>query len=387
MKRKSIVIIISAVLLAAAAALIYYFNSNNDQPSVTNSYELQPVKAVQNLLNIMVDPRMELLSSVQLNSGYHLLTALDFSYKDDMTKYFAGYKNSSAVSDFKAMSQNSFSYDAPVAAMLYYSNPTEMKKVYEVDNGYISRAGGKARLDNFIKDMNSYSLSSDFAEFYDDHSGFYNAVVEETASQIKDCDIVNDLEGYYGIKQHSYNLILAPMSISGGYGPRVERADGTYDIYGIIGPNGVKDGIPQFDKKNILFLGWHEFGHSFINPLTAKNSAEISKYSALYGPIKEKMTSLAYTNWETCVNEHIVRSVVARLNYIKYGEDTYQQVISSEKSNGFFYIEPICKKLEQYEKNRDKYKTFEDFYPEIIAVFKELSEAHLGSDFYKMKFC
>lgn len=45
-----------------------------------------------------------------------------------------------------------------------------------------------------------------------------------------------------------------------------------------------------------------------------------------------------------------------------------------EKADGFFYIEPICNKLVEYEENRDRYKNFEDFYPEIITVFKELSE-------------
>jgi hypothetical protein len=284
------------------------------------------------------------------------------------------------------MSQYEFGYDAPPALMLYYSNPPDMKKEREVESDYVMRAGGKAALNNFIEQMNLYSKDADFAKFYSSNSKFYREIVEETAEKIKNYDIIGDLEGYYGIKQHSYSLILAPLFLNGGYGPRIERNDGSYDIYGIIGPNGVKDGVPQFNEENIIHLGWHEFGHSFINPLTRKNINEINKYSKLFDPIRNIMTSQAYGEWEICVNEHINRAVVARINYIKFGEETYNLILNNERANGFFYIDAICEKLELYENSRDKYKTFEDFYPELIKVFKELSESKLDKNFYKLKY-
>ncbi|NLL05173.1 MAG: DUF4932 domain-containing protein [Clostridiaceae bacterium] len=33
----------------------------------------------------------------------------------------------------------------------------------------------------------------------------------------------------------------------------------------------------------------------------------------------------------------------------------------------------LCEKLEVFEKNRNKYSSFEDFYPELINTFRDLS--------------
>jgi hypothetical protein len=122
-------------------------------------------------------------------------------------------------------------------------------------------------------------------------------MVNATANNIKEYDLVKDLEDYYGMKQNSYNLILAPLFHSGGYGPRVKTDGGNYDIYGIIGPHDVKDGIPQYNKEIIRYIAWHEFGHSFVNPATSRYIDEINKYSKLYDPISIKMASQAYAQW------------------------------------------------------------------------------------------
>ena len=41
------------------------------------------------------------------------------------------------------------------------------------------------------------------------------------------------------------------------------------------------------------------------------------------------------------------------------------------EKNGFIYIRDILEKLEEFEKNRNNYKNFEQFYPEIIINLKE----------------
>ena len=38
-----------------------------------------------------------------------------------------------------------------------------------------------------------------------------------------------------------------------------------------------------------------------------------------------------------------------------------------EEQNGFIYIKDILEKLEYFEQNREDYRTFNDFYPEIIT--------------------
>lgn len=134
------------------------------------------------------------------------------------------------------------------------------------------------------------------------------------------------------------SLCFLALFTSGGYGPRTIGENGLYDIYGIIGPTKNDAEIPVFSKKNIKYIVWHEFSHSFVNPTTEKYSSEINDYEDLFKPIKNVMEKQAYGNWQTCVNEHIVRAIATRLSYIHDGKIAGDNLIIHEKSRGFYYI-------------------------------------------------
>jgi hypothetical protein len=173
----------------------------------------------------------------------------------------------------------------------------------------------------------------------------------------------------------------------GGFGHRLEGADGDCDIYNICGPINIENDLPVFGTAaSFRSLAWHEFGHSFVVPTMNKIHSDITKYSSLFDPISDKMKEQAYGTWDTCVNEHLVRAVETRLAYLHIDKEVAQQTLRYEKTKGFFYVEVLCKRLEQYENQRDKYSTFADFSPEIIGVFKELSEKKLGDEFYSIPF-
>ena len=175
------------------------------------------------------------------------------------------------------------------------------------------------------------------------------------------------------MSQNSYNIILAPL-FTGGFGPRIERSSGKYDIYNILGPTNIKAGLPSFgSEQSFRHIAWHEFSHSFVNPTTAKFSRDIDQYEALYEPISIRMKGQAYRDWQTCVNEHIVRAVTTRLAYRELGSDAGGRALRGEKERGFAYVQALCESLVDYEKHRDTYPTFVDFYPELINVFKRLS--------------
>ncbi len=375
--------VIGLIILAVCIWVIYLAGNNLKE---TKGGDLKPLVMEEGSLKIYVDPRIELLTSVQLNGDYKILGELDYKYRNDMKKYFQQYKKHKAVKKFIEMQGYGFSYDAPPKVMLHLSPLPSLEKVVPFEEDTIIRAGGEENLKEFTSALKDYANKSKFNDFYVNNSEFYKTIVNNTYSSIKGLDLSNKLESYYGIKHNSYNLIIAPLIHSGGYGPKVKRPDGSWDIFAIIGPTEVDNNIPKFDTETIKYLVWHEFGHSFVNPITKENYNEISKYSNLFSPITEKMQKQAYANWETCVNEHVVRAVTIRLTERYEGKEKADRLIKMEKADGFFYIEPICNKLVEYEENRDRYKNFEDFYPEIITVFKELSEKKLGPEFYRVTF-
>lgn len=376
------IVILSAVLLVSCTESDTSSRIEND-----DLVALDPIMKSKGDLQISVDPRIELLVSVQLQSDYVRLNNQDSKYGKEMKSFFTNFKNHSAVKSFKIMSNVGFSYDAPPTACLYFDHPLTLKQHTPFTQDLIQRAGGENKLEDFFDSLQNFAVKSHFEDFYNEHRELYEAMVSRVYENLGDMDLIKDLEDYYHIQKDEYNIILSPLLHGGGYGPQVETADGKTKIYGILGPNHIdNDGIPVFSTEFIQSLVWHEFSHSFINPLTEKYWSDIIKYNSLFKPISSQMSAMAYGNWETCVNEHIVRAVTARLTYLQIGEDEGNSVIRNERINGFAYIEPLCERLELYEQNPDKWSSFEDFYPELISVFKELSESNLGEDFYNVQF-
>jgi hypothetical protein len=307
-----------------------------------NAFEgTEPVKQNINGLNIIIDPRIELLTAAQYISKYndmtHQMTDYDFSYSRDVKEYFSGFSTHSAVKVINELAQAGFTHDAPPEAMLYLPLTSDKKDI--AFNDYLIGRSSKSKLDKFASCISQFSLDSDFKRFYNSHNDFYKAVVDKTAQILEGTDYVNDIETYYGMEKNSYNVILSPLFGPVGYGPRIQSENGGYDIYSIQGTISIEDDIPVFGNIDI-FKGmvYHEFSHSFVNPLTEEYRAELNKYKKLYDPISDTMKSMAYTNWETCVNEHIVRAVTARLILLNDGRDAYDAELAVQRAEGFFYI-------------------------------------------------
>ena len=328
------------------------------------------VQAADPSINVRIDPRIELLTVVQVLSNYDVLTNKKFDYQNEMEDYFSDYRNHKAVKLFKRMRRGGFSYDAPPAVMLYLSDPPQLEIERQLTDYLKRRAGGERRLKRFIKELGNFAEESNFMKFYQDQRGLYQELVKQVKDKTKGENYAVTLEDYYGIEQNSYNIILAPLFHPGGYGPRIKEDKLTYSIYNICGPMGKRNGQPDFgSRQRFKYLAWHEFSHSFINPLTAQHRKEVNKYSKLLKPIADKMKEQAYSSWKTVVNEHIVRAVTARLSYLKEGEQAAKQALAKERRRGFIYIDELYKALSKYEVNRDQYSSIADFYPELIEVF------------------
>jgi len=328
-------------------------------------------------LRLEVDPRLELLSIAQYLSGYGdrlkgTMTTYDFQYVQEIDEYFGPFKDHPVTHFIDTIAL--FSYDAPPTMMLYLSDPPELKNTMPFSQYLKNRAWGEQNLEKFVNYLRDFALKSGFMSFYNSHRDFYDNIIQIMTDTLGDANYIAELEDYYGMENNSYTIIMVPLYKAGGYGPRMERPDGTYHIYNICGTFWLDNDIPVFgNSRQIKNLAWHEFGHSFVNPLTEKYKEEINKYSNLFEPINIQMSSQAYSNWQTCVNEHLVRAVTTRLALIHDGEKEAERARQYELRHHFIYIDSLLAALEIYENKRDKYPAFESFYPEFLNVFEKYS--------------
>ena len=182
--------------------------------SVTFSEEMDVVTKALHSINVLVDPRIELLAVVQYLSGYGerfgLITRYDMPYKHDVMGYFALFKEHPAVKLFARMSADNFNFDAPPAAMLHLSEPPDLSLEAPFTDYLKKRAGGEERLEEFVKSLRDFARETQFMAFFEAHKGTFLQTVFDAHEKLRDIDYIGTLENYFGMKQHSYNIILVP---------------------------------------------------------------------------------------------------------------------------------------------------------------------------------
>lgn len=351
--------------------------SSRDAMYNQSELKLSSLVIEKNNINVSVDARVELLSIVQYISDYddryNLMTKFNFPYKEWVEEYFSDYKNHRAVKEFNKLAKRGFSYDAPPALMLYLTEDLRLREDVEVTDYLISRAGGKSKVNDFIKALREFAIDTDFQSFYQQNLEYYEGIITNTLENIEDNNIIKEIEDYYGWGQNSYNIILTSLFHRGGFGPSVDAGNNKKDIYSIIGPSGIAGVriLPTFGSlEEFNYLQRHEFSHSFVNPTTELFKEEATKFEKLYKPIEKVMEKQAYGNWITTLNEHIVRAVTTRLAFAE-GESQGQKALNNEKDSGFIYIDALLEKLVIYEENRDLYPDLISFYPILLEALEE----------------
>lgn len=384
--RKKTKITLIIFILAAIGTGAYFYIQNLTKSASAAKVTLEPVSKSVNGVNISIDPRMELLAAVQtLSSNVEnskWLANDEFTYKSEMNKYFSKFSGHKAVKAYDSVPGNGLVFNSR-EMMLYLSNPPSLSPKLDFSDDLKNYVGVIA-LQEFPARLKEFAIDTKFHQFYNSHKEFYNSVIEKNAEVIKSKDYISSLEQYYGMKQNSYNIVLSPI-LAGGLGPSVKNSDGKLDLYCILGENSLKGNeLVYLNEESYRKVIFGIFSYPFVTPLVQEKREEIFKYSKLFIPISEKMEGMYYPSWDICVWQHIVRAVEVREAYRTSGKEKYESEIRKYKQEGFAYIEELAKRLEVYENNRDKYKTFESFFPQLIKVFEELNSKDLGEDFYKV---
>lgn len=337
------------------------------------SQQLAPISKTVGKLNISVDPRLELLSAVQVISDYPAITR-NVPYSKELMKYFGqNHTHEAAILTGQLAKEYGFTYDAPVDFMLRLSQVPELKPVHPFSDRMIERANGKSNLEKYSAALHHFAVESDFAGFWNNKKPWYRKMVDYTAIDISDYDPVGKLESYYSESKNSYSITLSP-SFAGGYGIRIPSAKNGLDIYGCLNVSEMKGDVPYMSKLALSYFLWHEFSHSFVNPLTEQYKPRINTSSKLYTPLEREMKAMACNNWGNCVNEHVIRAIYIRLLDIYASENEAKLQLENEKSYHFAYVEPLVEKLKQFEHERQtKCITFSKYYPTLLNVFDSLN--------------
>lgn len=336
-----------------------------------------PENYYKNGIYVNVDSRMELLAVVQHFTTWAIEhhTTSRFTYIDDINRYFLSFQDHPAIKFSQSLTNNGFIFDAPPTYIMYLSEPPDLTQLVPFSDYLKDRAQGEQNLIDFTEKLRDFAAITKFDSFFTSHRNFYDKMLTVIFKTLGDNNYVNLIESFYGATKYKYVIIPTPLFSSSGYGFSINPGEGEI-VYSVLGSKGAKNNIPDFgDMSDYRYLILHEFSHSFVNPVTAKYINEINSSQILFNPIKNQMDKLAYNNWSTCVNEHLVRINVIRMRVKVEGNSVKNSLIEQEKSQGFIYITQLDTLMQRYESDRLKYPTYEAFYPEITRLFNTLSAA------------
>ncbi|MCF0041276.1 DUF4932 domain-containing protein [Dyadobacter fanqingshengii] len=213
----------------------------------------------------------------------------------------------------------------------------------------------------FIAAMNGLYKEVDFGSYLHQNAGKYENAKSQVTAGLPDNRFVPAMESFYQGHLDSYILVPSLMIPPGmGFGVKYNSGEKTraFHIFGSFAPPKYAAGSPPdmgFDnKKHLLELSTHEFGHSFVNSAIDQLPGElITATQSLYEPISQAMSDQAYTTWKSCLYEHFVRAgeilIAQNLGNSADADALKEHYINARK---FVYLPELLKDLEAYNASR-----------------------------------
>lgn len=324
-----------------------------------------------------VDKKVELLSIV-----FRLAEAPEYSstmfklYTDRIEKHFGTYKNHELISFAKSIrNSNGISYDAVMSMAIHLDK--NLNLLTSVTDNSLEKRWTKENAAQFVTLLKKFYKDTNCEKFFKDNADLYAEASKRFLPVYENIDL-RWYQSFFGREPKEKFIIINGLGNGpGSFGPSIYYQNGSEDLYAIIGTwKADSAGIPVFQIEDYFLTMIHEFNHSFVNYLTEKNE-ELFRESGekIFMVLGGKMRSQAYGNWETMINEALVRAAV--IKYMKdhnYSEQEINQAIQNEMRRGFLWIKELVAELENYDKQRILYPTLESYIPNLAEVYKTYAE-------------
>ncbi|WP_048146715.1 DUF4932 domain-containing protein [Pyrococcus abyssi] len=339
---------------------------------------------------VEIDPRVELVEIIYRISGVEWyrenvdpsrigISKEDYPYIRDIDLYFEKYRDLKAVKMVSSMVRMGLTYDA-IPKFALHLNMKNFSKAKDWEDMLKSRVNlDMKKLDEFAEAIAEFANKTNFWKFYNEHGEFYNSTLQEFVTENKGiAELVQLEEEFFGERASSWHIILQPTFCCHGYAYYFQTNDGKH-VYAFLGIESVVEGIPlvKATSNSSSFLA-HEFAHSFVNPAVDKHYNLFAPYASLYEPVSRKLSSMAYPNFRVMLRETFVRAFEVYYLNVTGGEDIAKMKLNQESKVFYFIGDVYSAYVNEYIKHRDKYRTFEDFRPELARVIAEVYEKTNG---------
>ncbi|MEG2480200.1 MAG: hypothetical protein RSA50_08000, partial [Mucinivorans sp.] len=178
-------------------------------------------------LTISIDPRMELLSAIEIIEGQNE-TPFKNAYTQALATSFLSFDSFDAVELTHNLSKSNC--HAPAAFMLHLAQPQSLSQTSTYSKCLIDRAGGVVNLEILRQAMGLFAQKSGFDRYWTENRDTFKGIIDATVAQAEGVDWIGVMENYMGSTQESYHLVIVPL-LKENHHQSVAQADGTIKVY------------------------------------------------------------------------------------------------------------------------------------------------------------
>jgi len=349
-------------------------------------------KANVGRITIEVDPRVELIGIVfRLAGNPEFNDGTLKPYAKAIERHFGDFDNHPAVKmAVQLRNTRLMSCDGPMSLAVHIDRNYRLRKTGEQWPSALDYRWEKDETGEFLEKLRHFAAETKFNEFFKAQGPIYEQGISPCESIMKQEKVAKDqsrseyveflsvdvgewLSGFFGVENTGdLRLVLGFVNAFANFGVRFETG-ATSEKYAIIG-------MRPFDPANtIIFLPQqvvtvvHEFCHSFANPVVEKYMDRLQPTGErLFAAHGAAMRRVGYQKWETVMYETAVRACVVSFVRQSIVDPRFMDfVLKSEVGHGFVWSEDMGNFLKTYENRRDKYPTFESFFPEFVDFLNE----------------
>ena len=332
---------------------------------------------------VEVSETIELMSILARTAGYEEFSEnLGGQYTKDIEAWFAPYKEHAAVAIAKDIrAKHGIGYDR-VSNMAVHLDIDRGKVVLVGDRTELNNGWQDTDLDNFVKNVNKFYKDTRFHDFFEQHRTFYDEFIKTyEANLMRKFSSEWYSQFYHGTEPaDQFRVVIGFNYGSTNNGAWRQLPGKPRELFSIIGYNfNPTRGRPLLD----LTLLYHEFNHSFFNPLldaAAHAKAMEPVGQKLFQLSKQTMEQQHYNDWSIVINESLVRAaVILKMQDMGFDRQMTLNVMASEMlQKGFPWMLDLVGTLRYYTAHRDKYPSLADFYPEIVRCLEKYVEDEEG---------
>ena len=340
---------------------------------IINLLFLMPLFAVcQDKLTVTVHPGVELFTIIQILADKYP-DPNPSAYSKEALAYFSKYKDHPAV---KKVASFDKTYTDLVELGWCMSDFPNIK-IYEPAELSWYKFYGKENVLEYMRLCRDFFNDTKFWEFYQQHLPRYTAWGDQMKHKLDSVQYIKNLQDFYRYKGNAkWYICIDPLNSWGSHAIMTKNINPQFAdllVYntGYFTGKGNPDKDPVFEFKNFENLVWHEGSHVYINGLINKYQKEIDALDYLFNKDDEGMKRNTITNWRYSFDENMVRSITAALYKQHRTTYLYKRQMAKEVMSDFIYVEDLTPFIIESYINSNKYKNFEEFFPEVLKFLKE----------------